>query len=51
MHKFNFRKKILAKKYGVDEKQTEAKLTESLGFYKIWDCGLLKYIWKNEGEH
>ena len=51
MHKFNFRKKILAKKYGVDEKQTETKLTESLGFYKIWDCGLLKYIWKNEGEH
>ena len=48
IHKFNFRKKILAKKYGVDEKQTETKLTESLGFYKIWDCGLLKYIWKNE---
>ena len=47
IHKFNFRKKILAKKYGVDEKQTETKLTESLGFYKIWDCGLLKYIWKN----
>lgn len=45
IHKFNFRKKLLMKRYGSDEKLTERELTESLGYFKIWDCGLCRYIW------
>lgn len=45
IHKFNFRKKILYKRYNADKNETETKLTQKLGFYKIWDCGLIRYIW------
>ena len=45
-HKFNFRKQILNKKYGFPLTMTETEMTEKLGYYKIYDCGLLKYVWK-----
>lgn len=48
IHKFNFRKQLIANRYNLDYKKTESELTNELGYYKIWDCGLLKYIWKNE---
>ena len=48
IHKFNFRKQLIANRYNLDNKKTESELTNELGYYKIWDCGLLKYIWKNE---
>ena len=44
-HKFNFRKNILHKKYGFPLDLTEDEMTKKLGLYKIWDCGLIKYIW------
>ena len=51
-HKFGFRKDSLMKKYGekfkLDINMTESEMTKAIGFYKIWDCGLIKYIWKNE---
>lgn len=47
IHKFNFRKQILHKKYGFPLTMTEREMTEKLGYYKIWDCGLIKYIYKN----
>ena len=50
-HKFNFRKQILLKKYpnkGLNENMTEYEMTQKLGFYRIWDCGLYKYVWKND---
>lgn len=46
IHKFNFRKQILAKKYNLPLTMTEKEMTEQLGFHRIWDCGLYKYIWK-----
>ena len=46
IHKFNFRKQILHKKYGFPLTMTETEMTEKLGYYKIYDCGLLKYVWK-----
>ena len=46
MHKFGFRKVALAKKYGVDRNKTEKELTEELGFKKVYDCGLIRYVWK-----
>ena len=48
-HKFNFRKQTLLKKYpdsGLTEDMTEYEMTHKLGFYRIWDCGLFKYVWK-----
>ena len=47
-HKFGFRKQILAKKYGFPMTMTETEMTEALGYKKIWDCGLIKYVWRNE---
>ena len=48
IHKFNFRKNILNKKHGFDLTMTESKMAENLKAYKIWDCGLYKYIWAKE---
>lgn len=47
-HKFNFRKKALNKKYGFDMSMTEKEMAEKLKAYKIWDCGLFKYVWTKE---
>ena len=47
IHKFNFRKQILHRKYGLPLTMTESEMTKQLGYYKIWDCGLFKYVWKN----
>lgn len=46
LHKFGFRKQILHKNYGLPLTMTEKEMTEKLGLYRIWDCGLYKYIWK-----
>lgn len=47
-HKFNFRKQILLKKYPdiLNNNMTEREMTEKLGYKRIYDCGLIKYIWK-----
>lgn len=47
-HKFGFRKQILAKKYGFPMSMTETEMTEALGYKKVWDCGLIKYIWTRD---
>ena len=46
LHKFGFRKQTLHKKYGLPLTMTEKEMTEQLGFYRIWDCGLYKYVWR-----
>ena len=47
-HKFGYRKDKLHKKYGVPLKWTEKEMTEHLGFYRIYDCGLLRYEWNKK---
>ena len=47
LHKFGFRKQLLHKKYNLPLTMTENEMTKELGYYKIWDCGLIKYIWRN----
>ena len=47
VHKFNFRKNILHKKYGFPLDMTESEMCNKLGAYRIWDCGLYKFVWKN----
>ena len=27
---------------------TEREMTDQLGFYRIWDCGLYKYVWRKD---
>lgn len=39
-------KQHLHKKYGFPLEMTEQEMTESLGYTRIWDCGLIKYIYK-----
>lgn len=47
-HKFGFRKQHLHKQYGLPLTMTEREMTESLGYTRIWDCGLIKYIYKKQ---
>jgi hypothetical protein len=44
-HKFGYRKAKLHKKYNVPFEWTERQMTRYLGFYRIYDCGLLRYEW------
>ncbi len=48
IHKFNFRKHLLGKKYDIDINKTEDEITKELGYYKIWDCGLIRYKWTRD---
>lgn len=27
--------------------KTESTMADELGYTKIWNCGLIKYIWRN----
>lgn len=49
-HKFNFRKNILTEKYHLDPSLTETEMVKQLGYDRIWDCGLFKYVWTNKKE-
>lgn len=48
-HKFGFRKKTLLKKYPdkLVPEMTETEMIKELGYDRIWDCGLIKYVWTN----
>ena len=47
-HKFGFRKQKLSKNYNLPMELTEMEMCKRLGIEKIWDCGLLKYVWRKE---
>ena len=44
-HRFGFTKQKLVK-LGHDSNKTEVEIMHELGYYRIWDCGHLKYEWK-----
>lgn len=46
IHKFSFRKRCLHRKYSLPMKMTEGEMVKELGFFKIWDCGLIRYVWR-----
>ena len=48
-HKFGFRKQILHRKYGLPLTMTETEMVKELGYDRIWDCGLIKYVYYNHG--
>ena len=45
-HKFSFRKQILHKRYGLPLDLKESEMAERLGYTRIWDCGLIKYVYR-----
>ena len=47
-HKFSLNKNKLSKKYGFPLTMTEKEMAIEAGFDRIWDCGLFKYVWKND---
>ena len=52
IHKFACRKKLLYNKYkekfNLNMRMTEEEMTTIIGLKKIWDCGLLRYVWTRE---
>lgn len=46
IHKTRFMKSKLIKKYGFPESMTEWEMARELGYDRIWDCGLIKYVYK-----
>lgn len=46
-HKFGFRKQTLHKKHGLPLDMTEKEMTDTIRAFRIYDCGLYKYVWKN----
>ena len=44
-HKFGFRKQHLHKQYDLPLTMTEREMTTALGYTRIWDCGLIKYVY------
>lgn len=48
IHKMSLNKKTLSRKYGLNKKMTESEMAKELGYDRIWDCGLFRYVWKKE---
>ncbi len=46
-HRSSFRKASLIKLFGFDEKMTGEEMLSKLGYKRIWDCGLIKYVYRN----
>jgi len=44
-HRFNFNKKKLVK-LGYDNNKTEEQIMKEIGYYKIWSCGQIRWIYK-----
>lgn len=51
-HKFSFRKKTLLNKYPdkLVPEMTETEMIKELGYDRIWDCGLIKYVWTSSNK-
>ena len=47
LHKMGFTKQSLSKKYGFPLTMTELEMTRELGYDRIWDCGLFRYVYYN----
>jgi G:T-mismatch repair DNA endonuclease (very short patch repair protein) len=43
VHRFNFTKSNILKKFDIDKNKPEIKIMSELGYDRIWDCGNIKY--------
>lgn len=48
INRFSLRKDILVKDYGCPKDMTEKEFCESKGYFRVYDCGSIKYVWKNK---
>ena len=48
IHKFNCRKDRLHKISGLPLTMTEHEMAKAMMYYRIYDCGLIRYIWRKE---
>ena len=48
IHKMKMMKSKLSKKYGFPMDMTEWEMARELGYDRIWDCGLFRYMWKKK---
>lgn len=48
VHKMSMSKTALNRKYGFPITMTELEMAKELGYDRIWDCGLFKYVWRKE---
>jgi hypothetical protein len=46
-HRFGFRKDALKKKNMIEDGETEEMAMSRSNYYKIYDCGKIRYIWEN----
>ena len=51
VHKMSMSKSLLHKKYDFPMTMTELEMAKELGYDRIWDCGLFKYVWRKENEN
>ena len=47
-HKMLLNRKKMIKKCGFSEKMTETEMVKELGYDRIWNCGLIKYVWESQ---
>lgn len=47
VNRFNYRKDILVSKYSCPEEMSEHEFCKQQGLFRIYDCGQLKYVWRN----
>lgn len=45
VNRFTMRKDVLVSKYGCPPDMTEKQFCELNGWYRIYDCGTIKYVW------
>jgi hypothetical protein len=43
-----FKKNKISKKYNLPKELSEMEMAKQIGYGRIWDCGLFKYVWKKE---
>jgi len=48
IHKLYFNKKKLSRKYSFPMTMTETEMAKELGYDRIWNCGLIRYVWRKE---
>ena len=49
IHKMTFSKNKLIRKYNLPHDLTEREMAIKLGYDRIWNCGLFKYVFYNKG--
>lgn len=47
-HRMIFKRSLILERHAFPEDMPLSAMMEGLGYTKIWDCGLFKYIWKNQ---